>query len=349
MKTNLSYLAISAGLALLTISSCKKDEVIPVIPPSDGKEVTLNLLAGSEATGDKALNSAFIDFSSDEITISGRADWDLAFYSGSDFRVTLNYKTAALTTAINKNDLTQVTGADTIGLPLSLTYSAADFAKIDSITGDLAYTRIPVNATASDNKVYIIQRGTGAGITARPWYKVRVLRNGQGGYTLQYARITETTFKTIEITKDAQYNFQFVSFDNGIVSVEPKKADWDIQYTAAFDKYPFGDGFIPYFFSDFVLINYLGGTQVSEVLTADHPYTAITLTDATSLTYSGNRLAIADKWRTLTSVASPSVLADRFYVIKDVAGNYYKLKFISFHDKEGGTRGKPEIEYKLIK
>ncbi|MFN3381839.1 MAG: HmuY family protein [Runella zeae] len=40
---------------------------------------------------------------------------------------------------------------------------------------------------------------------------------------------------------------------------------------------------------------------------------------------------------------------DRFYIIKDPNGNYYKLKFISFHPSEGGTRGRPIIDYKLVK
>ncbi len=40
---------------------------------------------------------------------------------------------------------------------------------------------------------------------------------------------------------------------------------------------------------------------------------------------------------------------DRFYVIKDAAGNVYKLRFISFHASDGGVRGYPKIEYKLGK
>jgi hypothetical protein len=36
-------------------------------------------------------------------------------------------------------------------------------------------------------------------------------------------------------------------------------------------------------------------------------------------------------------------------VVKDPAGNYYKLKFISMGLNDGGSRGYPVVEYKLVK
>ncbi|MCC6635523.1 MAG: HmuY family protein [Chitinophagaceae bacterium] len=348
MKNHFKILTPSLLILSILFTACERDQMPPLIPPSTGGDTTLNILAGSES-GAYAANSAFIDFSTDIISTSGRASWDVAFYCGSDFKVGLNYKTAALTKQINKNDLTNVTAADTIGMALSLSYSSTDFELLDSFSGNLEYTKIPVNATAADNKVFIVQRGTGAGIAAKPWYKIRVLKNSNISYTLQYARITETTFKTIEITKDNNYNFKFVSFDNGLVLSEPKKDDWDIQYTAAVYKFPMGPVEIPYIFSDMVLINYLGGVQAAQVLNTQFSYNTITLANAQSLTYSNDRWAIADKWRTSTSSPTAGVKTDRFYVIKDQIDNYYKLKFISFHNTEGGTRGKPKIAYELIK
>lgn len=341
---------IAIGIIVVSISifgSCKKDEMPVLTPPSTGGDTTLNLIAGSES-GANAANSAFVDFSTNQITLSERASWDVAFYCGNDFRVTLNYKTAALTVALNKNDLTTVNAADTVGLALDLSYSTTDFAMVDSFSDNLAYTKIAINNVLAENKVHIIQRGKGGGIAARPWYKIRVLKNGAGGYTLQYARITETTFRTLDITKDAEYNFKFISFDNGIVLSEPKKDDWDIQYSSALYKFPMGSEEIPFFFSDIVLINYLAGVQAAEVLNTQFTYENISKANAQSLTYNSSKWAISDKWRTSTSGAMAGVKTDRFYVVKDQIGNYYKLKFISFHNSEGGVRGKPKIAYQLI-
>lgn len=338
----------SVLLIVVLLTACERDQMPPLIPPSTGGDTSFNLIASTES-GAYAANSAFIDFSTDKITTSLRAGWDLAFYCGEDFRVGLNYKTAALTKMLNKNNLADVNLADTVGMPLALSYSTSDFALLDSFSGNLAYSKIPVLNVSTDNKVYIVQRGTGAGIAARPWYKIRVLKNGNTGYTLQYARITETTFKTIDIVKDNEYNFKFVSFDNGLVFSEPKKDDWDIQYSAAVYKFPMGPEEIPYIFSDLVMINYLGGVKAAQVLNTQFNYSTISLADAQTLTYSNDRWAIADKWRTSTSSPSAGVKTDRFYVVKDQIDNYYKLKFISFHNTEGGTRGKPKFEYELIK
>ena len=63
--------------------------------------------------------------------------------------------------------------------------------------------------------------------------------------------------------------------------------------------------------------------------------------------FSTNRWLIGSSWRATTGAVG--VRTDRFYVLKDPAGNIYKLKFISFHPSDGGVRGYPVIEYKLVK
>jgi hypothetical protein len=207
-----------------------------------------------------------------------------------------------------------------------------------------------VSATDADNKVYIVNRGA-AGTLApaanRGWQKIRVIRNGTG-YTLQYAKINETTFKSITVTKDATFNFKHVSFVNGAVNVEPEKTAWDIEWTLATYK---ANALLPYTYSDFVIINFLGGVTAAEVLTSTVSYAAFAEANLTGVTFLGTRDAIGSNWR-VTSPAAGSVAGvktDRFYVVKDPAGNVYKLKFVSFTNTDSGVRGKPVIEYKLVK
>ena len=50
------------------------------------------------------------------------------------------------------------------------------------------------------------------------------------------------------------------------------------------------------------------------------------------------------------STAPLGIQFDRYYVIKDANGFYYKLRFLTMglaNDK--GDRGRPQIEYALIK
>lgn len=317
---------------------------------SEGTKLTLNGLAGNEA-GSSAGNSVFVDLSNNSQSPVLRKSWDLGFFAGNDFRVIINNTSSALVKVLDKNDLTKVTETDTIGVNLSLNQvspNPEEFLMLDSYTGDITKTVIPaVSANDADNKVIILNRGTGGAIAARPWYKIRVLRNGNG-YTLQYARITETTFKTLYVTKDALYNFNFVSLETGATPVEPKKNDWDIQWTYSVYKTSFGAGDVPYNFSDLVAINHLGGVKVAEVLTSTVTYDAYAEATIATTTFVSDKWAIGSGWRS-TSPSGASLKADRFYVIKDTAGNVYKLKFISFHPNDGGTRGKPVIEYKLVK
>jgi hypothetical protein len=218
------------------------------------------------------------------------------------------------------------------------------------VFGDPGKTAIPaISATDADNKVYIINRAGGAAnVTATSeFFKIRVLRSASG-YTLQYAKINDTAIKTLSISKDASLNFSYVSLDHGAVAVEPAKAKWDIEWTYSIYYTLFSGANVPYSFSDLVFINHVGGVQAAEVLTsASVTYDGFNESNLAGVTLKAERNVIGSNWRNTTGTVG--VRTDRFYVIKDSAGNIYKLKFVSFHAADGGTRGKPVIEYKLVK
>jgi hypothetical protein len=348
----MNYKFLIGFFGLITIiASCKKtaDIVVVVPPPTDAKIQTLSGGPG----GSNAANSVFVDMSNGRQDSVARASWDLGFYTGNDFRVVLNHTSGAGAKVTGKNDLADVNADDTIGLTLATSPfdpQPTDLAYFDDLSGDITKTVIPaISAKDVDNKVIILNRGTAGGIAPRPWIKLRVLQNTSGGYTLQYAGITETTFRTVNIPRDAEYNFKFVSLDNNgsIVSVEPEKASWDIQWTYSIFKTNFGFGEVPYNFSDLVAINVLGGVQAAQVMAATVSYADYSEADVANTTFTSNRWVIGSSWRATTGAVGTR--ADRFYVIKDPAGNIYKLKFVSFHPSDGGVRGYPVIEYQLVK
>ena len=331
--------------------ACKKDvDPVFIITPSSGSQLELNGLAGSEP-GASAGNTVYVDFSTDKSTTAPRAGWDLGFYTGSDFRVIINNTTSAAAKILLKNDLIQVGAADTAGLVLAFSQtapSAAEFNLIDDLSGDISKTLIPaISSLDVENKVIILNRGTGGGTAARAWKKLRVLRAGSG-YTLQYANITDLTYKTVSIAKDAAYNFRYVSLDDGApVSVEPRKDAWDLVWTYSMYKTSFGAGDVPYSFSDLVFTNRMAGVQAAEVLTGTVSYDAFISSNLANVSFSSGRDVIGSKWRATTGTVG--VKTDRFYVVKDAAGNVYKMKFLSFTSQDGGTRGKPVIKYELLK
>ena len=347
---------ILATIAAGTFSACKKDkDPIIIIPPSTGAQVQFNGIAGSEA-GSAAGNSVYLDLSADKTTAVTRASWDLGFYCGSDFRVVLNNTSSAGIKVLAKNDLTAVGAADTIGLTLAvnqLNPLPADLSFFDDASGDLSMTAIPaVSATDASNNVIILNRGTGGSIAARPWIKLRVLRNSVGGYTVQYAGITEITFRTLQVVKDPSYHFSFVSFDNGIVNAQPEKQSWDLVWSYSVYQTNFGAGNVPYNFSDLIAVNHLSGVTVKEKIyadaaTANAAFNNFNKDSVSNTTLVSGRWTIGSNWR--STQPATGARTDRFYVIKDANGNYYKFKCLAMGvGTDGGTRGKPEFKYALI-
>jgi hypothetical protein len=343
-KRLFSLVVIAAYIA--GVSSCKKDTAAPTIIPSDGTSQTLSGGVG----GANAYNSVFLDLSTDKQTSIVRNTWDLGFYCGADFKVIINNTTWAKGIVLTKTDLAGTGSADTVGISFAQSYSVADYTTIDTITGDMSKTVIPtISATDASNRVVILNLGdTAKAVPARPLIKLRVIRNGSNGYTVQYAGITETTFKTITVTKDDSYNYKYVSFTtNGAVNVEPQKSLWDFEWTYALYQTPSGASFIPYAFSDMILINNVGGTTAAEVLNSRVSYANYADSSIANTTFSNNRHIIGSNWR--STQPATGVKTDRFYVLKDILGNVYKIKFNSMGAGDGGSRGYPQLEYKLVR
>lgn len=318
------------------------------------------LLAGTASAtinggGASFPNKVFVDLSANRQTAVLRTSWDLGFYTGpDDFRVILNSSTAMMAKAINKNDLNAVSAADTLGFGNEVAFSQTapttiSLPYIDYPNGDLTRTAMAsVASLATDNKVYIINRGLGVGspAPARGWKKIRVIRNTSGGYTLQHADINATTYSSIDIPKNEQTFFRYISFENGPVPVEPARKKWDIAWTYFSNVTNFGAGEVPYLFQDIILLN--RNVQVAKVMTSAKSFDAFSEADLAAQTFLTTQNAIAADWRSGGGPTSaPAVRGDRYYILKDADGNYYKLRFTAL--TQNGERGYPAYEAVLVK
>jgi hypothetical protein len=351
------------SIALLSLASCSNDDDSSVEIPTVG--ATLQPAVG----GANQPNQVYLDLSAEESKSVNRATWDFGFSTGSEFRVVINgsLKMAVKKLATSDITLPQESDADVaVGAGTTL----ASNGYVDNPTGVLAGagagigTAIAeVSATDADNKVYLVNLGFAVSTTkpavgsvsvdgdARGWKKVRILRSGNG-YKIQYADLDSATFTEKTISKETDFNFTFFSLASGnTVSVEPQKTKWDLNFTT-FTNYLNAGSEVTYGYSDFITSNAKGGTQVYQVLVADGgayaDFTKAKIIEANFTASAKDQRIIGANWRSGGGPTTlPSIRTDRFYVVKDAAGNYYKVKFLAMTN-DAGERGYPTLEYAIL-
>jgi HmuY protein len=297
-------------------------------------------------------NRVFIDLSANRQTQAIRTDWDFGFYTGAgQYKMVLNTSLSMLARPLDKTDITAVTTSDTLGMGASFTtdaFSPDNLSYIDDPSGNIEKLAVDdISEIASENKVYIVNRGKDVAGNQRSWKKIRVIRNGEG-YTLQHADINSTSFQSIDINRNDEYLFNYVSLGlNAVVQPEPEKGKWDIAYTTFMNQTNLGEGFIPYMFNDFVIQN-RAGVQTAQLLVSNvGEYADFDGADLAGITFSSTQTVIGSGWRSGGGPSTPpSLRADRFYLVKDADGNVYKLKFTAL--TTDGERGRPAIEYALV-
>jgi len=351
-------LFLTGALSLMLACNKSKFEDIELPPSSPGNTIQVNGLVGSES-GTSAGNMVFIDFSQDLQTPLIRANWDLAFYCGNQNRVMINNTTAAMAVVVDKTNLDDVTADDVSSETFEVDITdpnPATFLKVDDLGGDLTKTVIP-EITTTASKVVVIGRGTGGGTPRRTMIKAQFSLADNGDYQVKWSKLGENNYNTATIAKDDAFHFKYVSFDNGLLATaEPEKFNWDIVWGTSIYETPNGTVMAAYIFSDMVGVNYLSGVtpvekKYNDEATATQAFNTYSLAEAKAETFDNYRWAIGANWRQTAApgVTNSGVNKQRFYIIKDPQGNYYKLKFLSFTTEDGGTRGKPELKYELLK
>lgn len=364
MKKTFLFLSIAA----LSLASCSSDDsTTPAAPVAEapGEGGVLAPATGGPNQG----NQVYIDLSTGVSTPVRRDSWDFGFSSGNEFRVILNGSIKMAVKQLATTNIDEVQEEDpnvNVGFSTSST-----LGYVDNPTGTLAGdgngdgTAIAeISANDADNKVYLVNMGFKVG-TATPdpgseastgdprgWKKVRILRNGSNGYKIQYADLNATTHQEAVITKDPAHSFTFFSLGTqNTVAVEPAKDKWDLNFTTFTNYFPHQGSFITYYFADFVTTNVHGGTQVYEVLTSEYAYDAFAIENVVEANFSASaadQRIIGSAWRNGGGPGTnPSVKDDRFYVVKDIDGNVYKIKFLALTN-DAGERGYPAFDYRLL-
>jgi len=306
-------------------------------------------------------NQVYVNFLLNKETVVRRDAWDLGFYSGNDFRVVLNGSLYMAAKALTTTDMNSVTAASVAAMQGEVavgTFNASNLNYIDNPNGDITATAIAeIAADDNSNPVYLVNLGAEVGTKApsttsgvavsgdpRGWKKIRILREGNG-YKLQYADLDDTTFKEVVIQKDADYNFSFFSFTAETeVEVEPKKDEWNLCFTVFTNTLA---NFGAYGFSDFVVHNRKAGVKAYSLDGSTISFADFSVSDIDDALFEENQTVIGSTWRDVIN-ADKKLIENIFYILKDVKGNYYKIRFVSLLNQQQ-ERGYPEFQYKLLR
>ena len=302
-------------------------------------------------------NQVYVDLSSNKETVVRRDVWDLGFYGGEEFRVTINGSLYMAVSALTNTDINSVNSLSIAALqPLVAvgTFDPENKVYVDGPNGNILETAISeISEDDFKNPVYLLNLGVEIG-TAQPntgsvaiagesrgWKKIRILRDGNG-YILQYADLDATTYNEISISKDADFNFSFFSFKtNKIVNVEPPKLQWDISFTV-FTNIIAQAG--SYGFSDFSLHNRKGGVTSYSLVDNTISYKNFTAINVNETLFQESQIVIGSSWR---NVFDGTANSNIYYVLKDANNNYFKIRFLDLTN-ENGERGFPRFEYTLL-
>lgn len=341
---------IIGALAAFMLSCADSEDPILGVPPVEEGFIEIN---GGGATFP---NSVFINLSKGEQLPVSRKKWDLAFSTGTDFKVLINGTTGALAYPTGIFDMNAVGELQAEALRssgrLEMSFTNMESILFVDLPSDPLSAPVmgSVSTSAASNQVYILNRGS-FGLDPRPWKKIRVLIQ-DGKYLLQHADITSTTFSTMEVSKNKDFNFVYVSLEEGVVQVEPKKEDWDFMWSAGTSTTPFPqavNGTLAYPFQDLVFHNVYGKVGAVQIMESDIAYENFTENNLTGLEFiQNNRLIIGSNWRGGGGPnVSPTIRNDRYYIIRDSRGNIYKVRFVAL--TRDGERGRPSFEFALIK
>ena len=321
IKNNFSILILVAFFFV----ACEKEE-IPVAAHNPGSTIASSVFMQSDYS-----SQLYFDLETNKmIQQNHKTIWDLGFEtSEAGNKVVLN--TSKLMYAANTQQTSFTNVTDTVGLTF----------KWDAASGNLDSTAI---GDWTANNVYVIDRGLDELGTHQGFSKIEFLAVNTSEYTVHFANLDGSNDKTMNITKDADYNLAFLSLNGNTVSVAPPNENWDLSFTQYTNIFYDETPITPYVVAG--CLSNRNKVEVAQVF--DKEFENIVLDDVNNYGFSTAVDAIGYAWKEYDfNTSSYIIFSAKNYIIKSTEGKYYKLHFIDFYD-DLGVKGTPTFEFQEL-
>lgn len=314
---------ILLSISLVIFSACSKDE-LPVSQPDKGDIVTSSVSMSSNYK-----YQIYFDLSSSSNKGQHpKTDWDIGIstvFGSND--IILNTSKMMFVAPITNQTFDQI--QDTTGF--------GQLKKTDEPRG------LPSDLACFGHDLFIVDKGMNELGTHLGFFKLEILSTTDNSITIKCANLDGTSEETKTISKNSDYNYAFINWENGIneVVIEPVKTEWDLiftQYTHLFHE----PEYTPYLVTGCLL----NSNNTFALQVENKSFEEIDLDYAEMQFYECKRDVIGYDWKEFNGTIY-SVNSDKVYVIKDQDGFYYKLRFIDFYD-ENGTKGSPQFEHQRL-
>lgn len=313
-------------ILLVLIFGCEKDEI--PIQPSMGELQFFQI----EMEPDYKYQIYYNLENNTVVKQNLKTEWDLAFESSEDGWkiITNSARFAKVSELINSN--------------------FQDVVVIDNFTWETENPKGINEETAigdyrNKNSVYIIDLGFEIDGTSTGYKKISIDSVNQNMYSIQYANLDNTNYRSTIITKNNSYNFQYLSLDDdNLKEIEPKKQDWDLIFTQYTHLYNDPE-LPPFYLVTGVLSNYLNDVLIAK--DTINIFEEIDNSMINSYAFSNNQNIIGFDWKSYVFNEGYIVNPDITYIIKDSKNNYFKLRFIDFYNSNG-EKGYPTFEVRKL-
>lgn len=348
----------------MLITGCSKEDINEEInDPNSFTPIVIPEGTIVADMGDPLSKAIYVDFNTGVTTSVDVSTWDLAFESnGSNVSINTAKKANILNTG--STDFASVTSTDASTYPNDYMFEQTNGDLSMSAMGD--WTN---GSGASKNEVYVLDMGTDASGSPLGFKKLVVLNNTTAtSFEIKYADMDGSNEVTQTISLSSSHNFTYYSLSTGsTVSVEPEKTKWDVVLTPISVKT--GPPFAPvYRLAASAQTNSYENVGVSvddpwsSLPQDDDPASDRNTKDISSSNYDNITIAnytsaitdadaIGRSWLQILQPHSAGVYKVydfMTFILKDPAGQYFKIRFIAYKDPNTGSNGVPQIEYKQL-
>ena len=306
---------------LLVLFSCEKEE-LPIQPhiPGNSEVNQISLLPDYSRQVFYHLNK------NETVSENTKTDWDLLFYENNEeHHIILNSSTYAKSASVD------------LEFDSEINISELDFISDspEGINSGLSITNIY-------SKTIVVDRGFNLNGTQRGYKKFNILEINNEYIDLIIANLDNSQYEEVRILKELGKEKYTYSFDDGVVSIFPEDMSWDLLFTQY--THIFNDG-TTYLLTG-VLTNYLNNVTVS--IDTINEFNLINFSDIDNYNFSSNQDFIGYGWKNYNHSSGVFTIIENInYIIKDVNGFYFKMRFIDYYN-ESGEKGYPKFEIQKL-